>query len=170
MRCRRIQEQLDAYLADGEHSLSTPDREQVENHLRKCKECRRELSRLRSLHRLLVETPVPPLPEGFASRVVARAKTRQAVAKTRLAVPVRSRWNAWQRLRLAAGSAAALAVGLALGAFLGNDVWQDDAGRRQAAAARQADVLAGASFGRLVVGDDDSLARAYLDLTFGRDG
>ena len=163
MRCRRIQEQLDAYLADGEHGLPAPDREQVENHLRTCKECRRELSRLRSLHRLLAETAVPPLPEGFAGRVVARAKTRQAA-------PVWSQRGAWQRLRLAAGSAAALAAGLALGAFLGNDVWQDVAGRRQAAAAQQADVLAGAGFGRIVVDDDDSLARAYLDLTFGRDG
>ncbi len=169
MRCRRAQERLEAYLAEGEHALSVPERERLEAHLKGCSECRHELSTLRRLRELLADMPTPAVPEGFAGRVVARAKALQREAAPRQA-PVRPEWRAWRRLRLAPGTAVALAVGLALGAYLGNDVWHDDARQWQASEAQQADALTGAGFGRLVVDYDDSLAQAYLDLTSDRDG
>ncbi|MDZ7615595.1 MAG: zf-HC2 domain-containing protein [Patescibacteria group bacterium] len=169
MRCHSIQEKLDAYLAEEGRSLSDRERGRILDHLQTCEECRREASRRRSLYGLLAEADVPPVPEGFASRVAARAGGVSCEPIPGDGLPGRSERNTWRRLRRTAGLTAALAAGLGLGAFLGNGVWRDAAGRSQAETS-QADPLWAAGVGRLVVDDDDSLARAYLDLTLGRDG
>ncbi len=170
MRCRRVCEQLEAYL-DGEQGTPPPAGwEQVAAHLERCESCRRELSRRRGLRNLLAEVPVPPVPEGFAGRVVARLQALDRRAAPRRGPSTRRAANAWHRLRMASAAAAALAAGLALGAFLGNDVGRESAPQRQASEAARPDALTGAGLGRLVVDYDDSLAQAYLDLTAGRDG
>ncbi len=170
MRCRRIREQLDAYLAGAPHGLPMPDRNRVDAHLAGCAACRRERSRRRALGELLAAAPVPPVPEGFSGRVLARAKALPRGAEPRQAALPGFGAHAWRRVRLLAGAASALAAGLALGAFLGNDVWRASSAHPQPAEVRQADVLSGAGFGRLVVDYDDSLAQAYLELTARRDG
>ncbi|MDY0166984.1 MAG: zf-HC2 domain-containing protein [Thermoguttaceae bacterium] len=170
MRCHIVRKQLEAYLAVEEDGLSGPDRERIAAHFSGCEECRRDLSRLRGLCELLAAAPAPPVPDGFAQHVVARAKALQCET----ALPRHgSAWtggSVWRRLRPAFGMAVALAAGLALGAFLGNDVWYDGDWQRLGSETRHADVLTASGLEQIVGDQEDSLARAYLDLTFGRDG
>lgn len=171
MRCRKVRRQFETYLDGEQRAVPVAGRESVKAHLEGCEACRRELSQLRRLRERLAEVPAPPVPEGFAGRVVARAKARYGEeSPLRRAASAHPRASAWYRLRLAAGTVAALAAGLALGAFLGNDVGRDAARQGPTAETRQADQLTGAGLGRFVVESDDSLAQAYLEITTGRDG
>lgn len=170
MRCHRIRDQLETYLAVEKDGLSRPDRARIATHLSRCKECRRELSRLRGLHELLAAAPTPPVPDGFARQVVARAKTLQRETELHWDGSVWAGGSVWHRLRLAVGMAVALAAGLALGAFLGNGVWYDGDWQRLGSETRHADALTATGLGQIVGDQEDPLVRAYLDLTFGRDG
>lgn len=177
MQCRRVREQLERDLVLEQSVLPTTDRERLESHLKRCATCRRELSRLRRLHELLTAAPVPPMPDGFAGRVVARAKalpSGPAPRRPALARLVKS--TAWRRVRSTARTAAAVAVGLALGAFLAGDVLQNGVAPGwgvapgPASEGRQDESLAGSGLGRIAIDYDDSLAQAYLELTSGYDG
>ncbi len=170
MRCRRIRELLDVYLDRDECARSAARSKQVEAHLERCANCMAELMRLQRLREVLAEAAAPSVPEGFAGRVVAKLKAQPALATAR---PVTS--NRYHRaparwLRLASGTAAALAVGLALGAFLGNGVWRDGSRHRQALGVPAVSMRTEAGLGLFVGGHDDSLAQAYLSLISGHDG
>lgn len=72
---KRIQEQLSAYL-DGE--LSARDQAAVEQHLRTCGQCARDLATLRWTVNLVREVPAMALPRSFTVRVAAVAPARVA--------------------------------------------------------------------------------------------
>ena len=129
MNCRKVQQKLDAYLAGD---LSPKGEEKLQAHLDSCPECREALVRAQRVESVLRETPAPPLPDGFADRVVARARQQKAAPEHgRVPQPV---WG-WLGGSLAwrAAVAAGLVVGLGLGAFLGHDMCTSAPGKGAAA-------------------------------------
>lgn len=72
MSCKKILSQLDAYI-DGE--LPRKRRREVEEHLARCQACRGQLDKLEQVGGILDFIDVPSLPEGFAARVMAEART-----------------------------------------------------------------------------------------------
>jgi anti-sigma factor RsiW len=73
MRCKEILSRLDAYL-DGE--LPADQGHVVEDHLKTCEACRHQFERMHHVGDLLDVLDVPPLPQGFAARVMAEARGR----------------------------------------------------------------------------------------------
>jgi len=162
MRCRPIREKLDLYAA-GELSPSAV--EQMESHLQGCPACRKELAKLRKLETLLRTAATPPVPEGFAARVLTKAKERPPATVAARPLARRVAPLSWEWI----GASAALAVGLMIGVFMGNATWRA-AGPPPVAAVQPIDLLAVSSFEHLVEPGGDSLAQAYLQLTSGPDG
>ncbi len=163
MRCHEVQKNLDLFIRQ---ELTPLVRERIEVHLSGCAGCRQELARLGKLEELLASAPSPPVPEGFAERVIERAR-REAVPVSTVASTERHvRERLGRRVRIAVGTAAALAGGLLLGIYLGTQTL----GSALPATTKQADPLAGSGLGQLVEPGGDSLAQAYLALTTGGDG
>lgn len=167
MRCRAVQEKLNLYAAGG---LLPSVVGQMESHLQGCPACRKELAKLRRLETLLRTATTPPVPEGFAARVLAEAKERASATVASRPLARRGALPSWERLGRWTGAAAALAVGLMLGVFMGHATWQAAAAQSPVAAAQPVDPLAASSFEYLVEPGGDSLAQAYLQLTSGPDG
>lgn len=166
MRCSNVQQKLDLF-ATGE--LAPSVRERIEEHLESCAECRKGLARLRRFEDLVTASPAPPVPDGFAARVVARAKERQAIV-TRSGrtsrLPLQSRWK---RVEFSAGTAVALVVGLLIGVFMGHGTWRPGGGQSPTAANRPADPAGASGFEYLIEPGGDSLAQVYLGLTAASD-
>jgi anti-sigma factor RsiW len=152
MRCSEIQQKLDLL---GTHELTSSMRAQIEIHLHSCTECRQTLATIQQFEALLTSTPAPPVPKGFAVRVVARAKERRAkerratvpratvpCSEPRLLVVLQS---AWKRLELSTVTAVALAAGLMLGLFLGHETWQTMTERAMTERAMTGRTMAGKS-------------------------
>jgi len=77
LSCLRYQNRLGAYL-DGE--LTERQQSMVEAHLESCETCRMRLEEIRNLDVLFQDTlPVPPVPDGLATRIMAEARRRQSV-------------------------------------------------------------------------------------------
>ena len=162
MRCRAVQEKLNLYAA-GELLPSVV--EQMESHLQGCPACRKELAKLGQLETLLHAATTPPVPEGFAVRVLAQAKERASATVASRPLVRRGALLSWERLGRWTGAATALAVSLMLGVFMGHATWQPPV-----ATSQPVDPLAASSFEYLVEPGGDSLAQAYLQLTSGPDG
>jgi len=163
MRCREVRQMLDLFVRQ---ELTPPVRETIEVHLGSCGRCREEFARLRRLEELLVSGPTPPVPEGFAQRVVERARREAVPHSAEVSVRHRLRKGLGRRVRIGAGTAAALAGGLLLGGYLGSQTW----GNAPPAAVEPADPVAGSGLGQLVEPEGDSLAQTYLALTAGDNG
>ncbi len=156
MRCEDVQGQLQA-LAAGE--LPVGIRRAVEAHLVDCVACRAVLADVDPLARPLAGAGAPPVPAGFAFRVMAAA--RQS-ATTRSAAA----WNplAWWRLASApmhAAAAIVLVAGLAAGLVMG---WASAPSAARAAAPAQVDPLDPYSVDYLGEAPAGSLADSYLAL------
>lgn len=161
MRCPEVQQKLDLY---ARQELAPSARETIEDHLSRCDRCRQELGRLRRLEELLASAPSPPVPQGFAGRVVARARREPSPVRCPASIGHRARERFGHRVRIAVATAAALAAGLLVGSYLGFDTWQSDG---RPAAVDAADPLTGSGLGQLVEPGGDSLAQVYLALTSG---
>jgi len=115
--CIKCRKRLNAYL-DGE--LGDKKRAAVERHLAACKSCRTVLQSLRDLAPALSAADMPATPSDLTSRILAEAR-----AGRRSDVKKSSRRRAEKRLppgwALKGASAAALIVGLTMGAYMG---WQ----------------------------------------------
>ncbi|NLZ02722.1 MAG: hypothetical protein GXY25_19565 [Pirellulaceae bacterium] len=140
--------------------LTSAERAQVGAHLASCAACRRALASLRWLQEILADAPAPPIPGGFADRIVARARTQQA-ATARSNRASRFEQSAWKTILFSAARAAALAAGLLLGLLMGRDTWRAS----PVAAAQQTDLLAAAGLAPLAEWGGDSLAQSYIRLT-----
>ena len=84
---------------------------QLSRHLADCRECQRALAELQRVEQALAEEPLPSLPPGFATRVVARS-----VGTRRRPAPLW--WVAFPRT-WRVGLAASLAAAAYGGIFLG---------------------------------------------------
>lgn len=166
MRCSEVQQRLDLYATK---ELTHAVRERIEAHLESCDQCREALARVRRFENLLTAASAPPVPDGFAARVVARAKERQAIVADTEPIPRVLLWSAWKRFEFSAGTAAALAAGLMLGVFLGHETWQTAAQHPPAPSTQSGDVLVASGFDLLADSRGDSLTEAYLQLTSERE-
>ena len=111
MKCKQVLRRIEAYF-DGE--LPADERAGMEEHLRSCPSCSRELQVLRSLSSLVRGVEVPsvsaPLWENYPSRVLRRARG-EGERKSR--APQRERGVPLLRPRLAYAAAAIFLVFLA---------------------------------------------------------
>ncbi len=71
MHCNQSQQKLSEYL-DGQ--LPEEERNQLEDHIQECEDCRRELDSLRRTVTALHELPEIPAPEGFHERINQRLR------------------------------------------------------------------------------------------------
>ena len=162
MGCREVQQKIDLF---ARQEVTPSERKRIETHLASCDTCRQSLKRLRDLEDVLAVLPTPPVPEGFADRVVAMAG--QQAAPERSTEELGS--SAANRMRLAAGTLAALAAGLLIGLFMGHETWRSGGQRSPVAAGQAVDLLAASGFESLVEPGGDSLAQSYLSLTMAGD-
>ena len=75
MNCKKALLYLNSYL-DGE--LSNRQKDQGESHLRGCEACRKQFDTLRRVVGMLDAISVPPVPDGLATRVMAKAQRRRS--------------------------------------------------------------------------------------------
>jgi anti-sigma factor RsiW len=164
MRCEDVTTRLDAYAA-GE--LQPVLAAKLAAHLESCESCRQSLARLKRLVAVLGQASVPPVPVGFASRVMAQARSRRTAAASAGWNPLR-----WWRLvpvPMHAAAAAVLVIGLAAGLVMG---WATLPASQAppAQAAVQADPLDAYNLDYLGDAPSGSLADSYLALVSGRNG
>jgi len=162
MRCEKVQSRLPAY-SSGE--LPTDVREAVQTHLGRCAACQAALTRVDALAAILASAQTPPVPGGFAARVMAAARRRQATEAFVGWNPLR-----WWRLTstpLRAAAAAVLVVGLTVGMVMG---WTSMPSPAQAPAAAQADPLEVYHLDYLGDAPAESLTNSYLTLVSGHNG
>lgn len=166
MRCPEVQQKLDLY---ARQELAPSAREGIEAHLSRCERCRQELGRLRRLEQLLASAPLPPVPQGFAGRVVAQARREPWPVRRPASIGHRAGERFGHRVPIAVGTAAALAAGLLVGSYLGFDTWRAVGRQAPAGATLRADPLAASGFEYLLEPGGDSLAQAYVGLTTATD-
>jgi len=157
MWCLTVKRKLNAFL-DAE--IPAAERARVEEHLRECASCRQALDRLRGIAATLAQLPAPPpVPDGFAERLMARAARRVKQASHR---PVGVRlWPSFSpAMRVAA--AATLALGLGLGALMGWDLSRTPPEPSRLAAAAEPNAVYGLDY--LSEAPDGSLAGVFLTL------
>ncbi|HBO45540.1 MAG TPA: hypothetical protein DD670_16740 [Planctomycetaceae bacterium] len=155
MRCHDVRKQLDLFVRQD---VTPGVADRIEAHLADCPACREARNRLVRLALLLESVAAPPVPEGFAARVVMRA---QRLQPTFAASARRPAGNLGRRLRHASAIATALAIGVLLGGFLGQGVWSTD---DRPAAVGPSDPSATSEFRQLHEPGGDLLAHAYLGL------
>jgi hypothetical protein len=85
MKCADARELLSALLDDAPGPAESAD---VRAHLEACEACRAHLAELESVVGLVREIPAPPLPDGFATEVVARLPRRGVPAPIRWLAPL----------------------------------------------------------------------------------
>ncbi|MFP4435583.1 MAG: anti-sigma factor family protein [Phycisphaerae bacterium] len=156
MRCENVQEQLNRFAAGN---LPVTDRRNVQAHLVECAACRAKLAELDALAGVVAGTPTPPLPSGFASRVMAVARKRQETQPVAV-------WNLLRWWRLASGpmhvaAAAVLIVGLSVGVLLG---WTSSPQTAPTETATQTDPVDAYQIDYLGEAPSGSLANSYLTL------
>jgi anti-sigma factor RsiW len=166
MRCKDVTTRLDAYVVGEIPSALAAE---VESHLASCESCRLALDRLRRLAAVLGQTPMPPVPAGFALKVMAEARTRAARR------PAVAAWNPleWWRavsVPMRAAAAAVLVVGLLAGLAMGWATVQAPTAKLSAQAAPQGDPLAGYNLDYLGDVPSGSLADGYMALLSDRNG
>jgi anti-sigma factor RsiW len=142
--------------------LEPATRAEVEHHLSACPACREALARLADVAGLWAARKTPPVPEGFAERVMRQARRRTVARPT-------SRWSGWpllgwwweQSLAMRAAAAAVVVAGLVAGSVLGlsNPSAKTSAQAKSASAvAENIALLTGAPHGSL---EQDYLALAF---------
>jgi len=169
MRCKDMRDLLSAYLDD---ELRPHLRAKLESHLQSCQNCQQALARLRRLAFLLENTWAPPLPEGFANRVMTQARER--VTRRQHQVGTRSggiHWWMSMSIPMRAATAAVLIVGAAAGLLMAWDTWQDSATRPAASVTTaQSDPAALYNLDYLADAPVGSLAQVYLTLASAPNG
>ena len=172
MRCQIVRQKLEAYAVE---EITPQVRAGIEGHLRSCSGCRDVLARQTELEALVRNLPAPPVPDGFADRLMARARVCGDLP--RRGSP--SRWKAlgwlgpgrlWQKTGSAAALAAGLAAGLLIGGLMGGQTWQHSAlrigtGNR----VLEADLVGASGLGSLAGLGDTSLGGTYLGMTWAPD-
>lgn len=163
MRCAAVRNELDRL---ARQELMPRTRERIEAHLSACADCRQHLARQDRLAVLLTSLPKPPaFPEGFGDRLMASARERQAARRP---VPGSLWRRRWLLLRAPVGrkaaQAAALAGGLLIGVFMGQQTWRS-AHSSIPQQTIEPDPVAVYQLDYLTDAPGGSLAQSYLTLT-----
>jgi len=159
MNCATVRKLLNRY-HDAE--LEPATQAGVEQHLSACPTCREALVQVEGVAGLWAARKTPPLPEGFAERVMRQARRRTVPQP-------RSRWSDWPLLRwwweqsavMRAAAVAVVMAGLVAGSVLGlsNPSAKTSAQTKPASAiAESIALLTGAPHGSL---EQDYLALAF---------
>ena len=122
MRCYDVQKKLDV-LIRGE--LPRDMRAEIEAHAQACPHCRKSIDQARQIAELLRRASAQPAPEGFADRVIARARQKEQEKKEKrvnVLHPFMS-WAGGSRLWRAA-IAAGLIFGVGIGITMGRATWR----------------------------------------------
>ena len=164
MRCEDLQSRLETY-ADG--GMPPGERGAAATHLRNCADCRRALARIDSVAAVLAQSEPPPVPTGFASRVMAAAQSRQLAIATAGWNPVR--W--WRRVSrpMHAAAAAVLIVGVAAGVVMGWTARPSTVETQGLEAAAEGDALDAYNLDYLGDAPAGSLADSYFVVLSGQD-
>ena len=162
MWCHDVQDNLKAYI-DG--AMAPEQRGAVEAHLQSCAACRAALERTDRLAVVLLGTKPPPVPAGFASRVMLAAKSRKRARSLVADNP----WQWWKGISMPmrAAAAAVLIVGVSVGLLMSwaaGPPTAAPAGREVAAAA---DPLDAYHLDYLSDTPEGSIAEGYLALVWG---
>ena len=153
MHCTEVRDRLSACL-DGE--LPEAENQETAEHLRVCAACNAALEQMRKADSLLDADVPPPVPHGFADRVMVAAKAKER-RPTSMPVPL---WRALLRI------AAAVLIGLGIGGWMASDLWRDS---EAPTATDQTDVAEAYNLDALADAPDGSLADSYLSLASGID-
>jgi anti-sigma factor RsiW len=170
MQCRRAQGLIDMYAGE---EIPTAHRAALEAHLAACSACREHQARLEKLLALLRRIPpLPPVPEGFNDRLLARARQRREMPPRVPAVRPRLRdWWDFLRAPQTAGAVGAIAAGLLLGVLMGQQASREWSTATVAAPeALPVDLLGGHGLDLLSGSPRGSFTDAYLSLTSQPDG
>ena len=162
MRCEDVRTKLDAHLA-GE--LPPGMSAGIAAHTANCQGCREALARLRQLAETLRQSRTPPVPDGFAERVMMAARQRRTVKPA-----IVLSWNplVWRlSAPMRAAAAAMLVAGLGLGIFMGRGAWR---GASSSEAVARTDPLAIYNLDYLTDAPNGSLSQSYLALVSGQNG
>ena len=122
MDCQKILSCLNAY-QDGE--LSSELAREVEAHLKACQACRNQAENMQWVGDILDTLAVPPLPHGFAARVMAEAQRRTSLVKERKPVSTLSwlpRWFAGLSAPMRLAACVTVLAACLLGLFMGKEV------------------------------------------------
>ena len=168
MRCRDVQKKLDV-LVRGE--LPVDISAKIEAHIQACPHCRKALDQTRQVVHLLRGVSVPPAPEGFADRVIARARQKEREKKERRItafLPFKT-WVGGSRLWRAA-MAAGLIFGVGIGILMGRSTWQKAPPEKSPQIMAQVDVVNTLGMDYLAESPAGSLPDAFIRMVSAEDG
>ena len=162
MWCNDVQDSLKAYI-DG--AMAPEQRKAVEAHLQSCADCRAALERIDRLAAVLLDAKPPPVPAGFASRVMLAAKSR----KRATSVAARNPWQWWKSISMPmrAAAAAVLIVGVSIGLLMSWAGGPPIAGPADREVTAAADPLDAYNLDYLSDAPEGSIAEGYLALVWG---
>jgi len=156
MHCKDVQGQLKAFASS---QVRVDTRQRIQAHLTECAACRTALGRIDPVAGVLADVQTPPIPPGFAARVMTAARRRRQAESG----PTWDLLRWWQLtsapMHLAA--AAVLVIGLAAGWMMG---WSAAPSTGQMAPAGQSDPLSTYQLDVLSEAPNGSLAGSYLTL------
>jgi anti-sigma factor RsiW len=123
VNCKKVLSTLHAYV-DGE--VLPKLRSEMEEHLGACSSCRTQVERIRQVDDILDGMSVPPLPQGFSARVMAKARKRVVLAKEKKSLfpldwmPLR--WFADLTVPMRLAACAMVLLACLLGMFMSRDL------------------------------------------------
>jgi anti-sigma factor RsiW len=160
MNCKKVLSRLHAYL-DGE--LPATLMREMEAHLGSCPSCSNQAERIRQMDVVLDSFTVPPLPQGFSTRVMAEARRRAWSAPERRPFPgvgwLPLRWLADLTVPMRLAACAMVLIASLLGLFMSRDLSSSGSPQASVAAAEYLDGLEWFS-----PTPPSSLSSAYLTL------
>ncbi len=144
MKCSKAHKLISPYF-DGE--LTERDLKTLEDHIKVCQKCRKELEEIKEIHNLFINANKSKAPYGFHTRVMANISSEKIKKSTQ--IPVLA------RLAESVLVIAVIALGVLSGSFLIKGYMPDKA--REVMASLSLDVFEPAP--------PDSLGGAYLAMT-----
>ena len=168
MRCGDVQKKLDI-LIRGE--LAPDIREKIEAHARACQNCRKALEQAKHVAHLFGQVSAPPAPEGFAGRVIARAREIERKKKEKrvdVLYPFRA-FVGGSRLWRAA-MAAGLVFGVGIGILMGRSTWRKAPPEESPQIMAQVDLVNTFGIDSLAESPAGSLPDAFIRMVSAEDG
>ena len=162
MLCNDVQDSLKVYI-DG--AMGPEQRRAVEAHLQSCANCRAALERIDRLAVVLLDAKPPPVPPGFASRVMLAAKSRKRATNVAAGNP----WQWWKGISMPmrAAAAAVLIVGVSVGLLMSWAAGPPIAALADRKVTAAADPLDAYNLDYLSDTPEGSIAEGYLALVWG---
>jgi hypothetical protein len=120
------------------------------------------------LESLLLACEIPPVPQGFAERVLARVESPRVALPPTEALRTRKGSTSWRRASTMLGMAGMSAAGLLIGMLLGHQTWRPvGPGNDPPVPVRS---VTAHGWDQWIDPGDDALALTYLLLTWPRNG